>query len=58
MIQQKLVDEIFHYREIFYGVYRAKTDLHIKYVICFVFSSFFEQDYLVNLIILGVYAKR
>ena len=41
---------------IFYGVSRAKTDLHNKYMI--VFGSFFEQDYLLNLFISGVYAKR
>ena len=83
---------------IFYGVSRAKTDLHNKYIplsanpekwsntlkqivgnlptIClsvfdnfmnlalkgiwfdFGFGSFFEEDHLLNLIILGVYAKR
>ena len=43
---------------IFCGVSRAKTDLHSKYIIIFVFGSFFEQDHLLNLLILGVYAKR
>ena len=41
------------------GVFRAKTDLHNKYMIInFVFDSLFEQDHLLNLFILGVYAKR
>ena len=43
---------------IFYGVSRAKTDLHNKYIFNFVFGWFFEQDHLLNLFILGVYAKR
>ena len=43
---------------IFYAVSRAKTDLHSKYIFNFVFGSFFEQDHLLNLFILGVYAKR
>ena len=43
---------------IFYGVSRAKTDLHSKYIFNFVFGSFFEQDHLLNLFILGIYAKR
>ena len=42
----------------FYGVSRAKTDLHSKYIFNFVFGSFYEQDHLLNLVILGVYAKR
>ena len=42
----------------FYGVSCAKTDLHSKYISNFVFGSFFEQDHLSNLVILGVYAKR
>ena len=42
---------------IFCGVSRAKTDLHNKYIFNFVLGSFFEQDHLLNLIILGVYAK-
>ena len=42
----------------FCGVSRAKTDLRIKLMINFVLGSFFEQDHLINLIILGVYAKR
>ena len=42
----------------FYGVSRAKTDLHSKYIFNFVFGSFFEQDLLLNLFILGVHAKR
>ena len=43
---------------IFYGVSRAKTDLHNKYIVNFKFGWFFEQDHLLNLFILGVYAKR
>ena len=43
---------------IFYGVSRAKTDLHNKYVVHFKFDWFFEQDHLLNLFNLGVYAKR
>ena len=43
---------------IFYVVSRTKTDLHNKYVFNFVFGSFFEQDHLLNLFILRVYAKR
>ena len=43
---------------IFYGVSRAKTDLHNKYIVTFKFGWFFEQDHLLNLFILGVYAKR
>ena len=39
----------------FYGVSRAKTNLRNTYMM---FGSFFEQYYLLNLIILGVYAKR
>ena len=42
----------------FYGVSSAKTDLHNKYMINFVSDSSFEQDHLLNLIILGVYEKR
>ena len=41
----------------FYGVSRAKTDLHSKYIFNFVFGSFFEQDPLLNLFIVEVYAK-
>ena len=43
---------------IFYGVSRAKTDLHSKYIFNFVFDSFFEKDPLLNLFILGLYAQR
>ena len=43
---------------IFYGVSCAKTDLHNKYIVNFKFGWFFEQDHLLNLFILGVYAKR
>ena len=44
---------------IFYGVSRAKADLHIKSIwFNFVPGSFFKQDNLLNLIILGAYAKR
>ena len=43
---------------VFYGVSRAKTDLHNKYIVNFKFGWFFEQDHLLNLFILGVYAKR
>ena len=43
---------------IFYGVSRAKTDLHSKYIFNFVHGSFFEQYHLLNLFILGLYAKR
>ena len=39
---------------IFYGVSHAKTDLHNKCIFNFVFDSFFEQDHLLNLFILGV----
>ena len=42
----------------FYDVCRAKTDAHNKYILNFVFGSFFEQDHLFNWSILGVYAKR
>ena len=43
----------------FYGASRGKTDVHNKYgIFNFVFGSFFEQDHLLNLFILGVYAKR
>ena len=42
---------------IFNGVSCSKTDLHNKYMI-YVFGSFFEQDHLLNLFILGVYAER
>ena len=43
---------------IFGAVSRAKTDFHSKYIFNFVFGSFFEQDHLLNLFILRVYAKR
>ena len=43
---------------IFYGVSHAKPDLSSKYIFNFVFGSFFEQDHLLNLLILGVYAQR
>ena len=43
---------------IFYVASRTKTDLTINIRVNFVFGSFFEQDHLLNLIILGVYAKR
>ena len=43
---------------IFYGVSRAKTDLQNKYIFNFLFGSFFEQDHLLNLFNLGVYAKK
>ena len=39
-------------------VSRAKIDLHNKYIFNFVFGSFFEQDHLLNLFILGIYAKK
>ena len=42
---------------LFYSVSRAKTDLHSKYIFNFVFVSIFEQDHLLNLSILGIYAK-
>ena len=42
---------------IFYGFSRAKTDLHNKYIFNFKFGRFFEQDHVLNLFILGVYAK-
>ena len=42
---------------IFNGVSRPKTDLHNKHMI-YVFGSFFELDHLLNLFILGAYAKR
>ena len=43
---------------VFYGVSRAKTDVHNEYIFNFVFGSFFEQDHILNLFILGVYDKR
>ena len=43
---------------IFYGVSHLKIDLHNKYTINFVFGSFFEQNHVLKLIILGVYVKR
>ena len=43
---------------VFYGVSRAKTNLHNKYIVKFKFGWFFEQYNLLNLFILGVYAKR
>ena len=43
---------------IFYVASRTKTDLTINIRFNFVFGSFFEQDHLLNLIILGVYTKR
>ena len=43
---------------IFYVASRTKTDLTINIRVNFVFGSFFEQDHLLNLIILGVYTKR
>ena len=43
---------------IFHGFSRAKTDLHSKYIVNFKFGWFFEQYHLLNLFILGVYAKR
>ena len=42
----------------FYGVSYAKTGLHSKYIFNLVFGSFFEQDHLLNLFVLGVYVKR
>ena len=33
---------------IFYGVSRAKTDLHNKYIVNFKFGWFFEQDHLLK----------
>ena len=42
---------------IFYGVSRAKNNLHNKYIFDFVFDSLFEQDHILNLFNLGVYAK-
>ena len=41
-----------------YGFYRVKTDVHNRYIFNFVFHTFFEQDHLLNLFILLVYAKR
>ena len=35
-----------------------KTDLHSKYIFNFVFGPFFEQNHLLNLFILRVFAKR
>ena len=47
---------------IFYGASRAKTDLYNKYMMNtinnFVPGSFFEQDHLLNLIILRLYVKE
>ena len=52
--QKKLY--IFYFN--FYGVSHTKTDLHNKYIFNFVSGSFFEQDNLLNLFNLGVYAKK
>ena len=41
----------------FFGIFRANTDVHNKYIFNFVFGSFFEED-LLNLFVLGFYAKR
>ena len=38
--------------------FMVKTDWHNKYTFNFVVGSFFEQDHLLNLFNLGVYAKR
>ena len=43
---------------IFYGVSRAKADVHNKYMTNFVPGLFFDQEYLLNFIILGVHSKR
>ena len=43
---------------IFYDVSRAKTYLYSKYAFKFLFSSFFEQNHLLNSFILGVYVQR
>ena len=43
---------------IFYGISHTKPDLSRKYIFNFVFGSFFEQDHLLYLFILGVYVKR
>ena len=43
---------------IFHGVSRARTELHNKYIFNFVSGSFFEQDRLLNIFNLEVYAKR
>ena len=56
MIQQRLVDEIC-YLLMNYAVSCAKTDLHSKYIFNFVFSSFFEQDHVSNLFVLGALRK-
>ena len=42
---------------IFYSVSGAKTDLHNKYILNFVFGSFFEQDHLSNLFFRSSYEK-
>ena len=42
----------------FYDVSHAKTDLHNKYMFNVVLGPYFEEDHLLNSIILGVYAKR
>ena len=52
--EQKITVFVYILGFFFYGV----SDLLNKYMINFVFDSFFEQDYLLNLIILGVYEKR
>ena len=54
----KEVAFVYILRFIFHGVSCAKTDLHNKYIFDFAFDWFFEQDHLLNLFILGVYAKR
>ena len=43
---------------IFYTVSRTKSELHSKYIINFVFGSFFEEDHLLNLFILRACVKR
>ena len=43
---------------IFIAFLAQKNDLNNKYIFNFVFGSFFEQDHLLNLFNLGVYAKR
>ena len=43
---------------IFMAFHAQKLIFHSKYIFNFVFGTFFEQDHLLNLFILGVYAQR
>ena len=58
VFQNKETAFVYIFGFIFYGVSRAKTDLHNKYMFNIVPGSCFEQDNPLNSIILGVHAKR